>query len=53
MNFSNISNSDGPTAVFIAGKIGTGFFWEPVIGGVITVIALFIIYRIYRKRKKK
>lgn len=44
-----IGNSDGPTAIFLAGRLGSGF---GIVIGIILLVAV-IILGIYIKKKRK
>ena len=45
-----IGGADGPTSVFIAGKVGNGFGMSTIFAGVILVIAGVLI--LYKSKKK-
>lgn len=47
---SIIGGADGPTSVFIAGKLGDGFALGTIVIGAILIVAGVVIYR---KLKKK
>lgn len=47
---SMIGGADGPTAVFVAGKIGDGFIIGAILVGIILVTIGVMIYRKVKKR---
>ena len=47
---SVIGGADGPTSVFIAGKIGPDFGWISIIAGVILFITGFLLFMKQRRR---
>ena len=47
-----IGGADGPTSVFLAGKIGDGFWWMITIaGGVIIGLSIALFAFLVRKKK--
>lgn len=52
-SYSVIGSADGPTSVFIAGKVGDGLWWTMIaIGGAILGLAVALLVAIIRKNKK-
>lgn len=49
MRFSYVGGSDGPTSVFLAGKVGTGFAMILAMAALV-VIAAVIIFFVSRKK---
>ncbi len=49
---SVIGGADGPTSVFLAGKIGDGFWWAVTIAGGM-IIGLAVTLFVFLTRKKK
>lgn len=46
VSFSIIGASDGPTAVFYAGKLGDGFAWTGLaVGAVMLAVGLLLFFR--------
>ena len=46
----NIGTADGPTAIFLAGKVGDGYILGAILAGIILVAAGVVIYRIKKKQ---
>ena len=46
-----IGAADGPTAIYVAGKLGSDFWIELIIFGVILVIIMIVLF-ILRKKKR-
>lgn len=53
LDISMIRSKDGPTAIFLAGKLGSGCIVGIVIGVVVLVAAVSLGIYFSRKRKKK
>lgn len=52
-SYSVIGSADGPTSVFIAGKVGDGLWWTLIaIGGAILGLAVALLVAIAGKSKK-
>ena len=47
---SIIGGADGPTAIFVAGKIGDGLLIGAILVGIVLVVAGVVIYRKVRKK---
>lgn len=47
---SIIGGADGPTAIFVAGKIGDGLLIGAILVGILLVVAGVVIYRKVRKK---
>lgn len=47
---SIIGAADGPTAIFVAGKIGNGLLIGAILVGIVLVVAGVVIYRKIRKK---
>lgn len=52
MAVSIIGGADGPTSVFIAGKIPSGFYAGTALCGVVILIALVTAFLIWKWRQK-
>ena len=48
---SIIGGADGPTSIFLAGKIGDGFILSTILIGIVLVVAGVIIYKKIKKEK--
>ncbi len=49
---SVIGSADGPTSVFLAGKIGDGFWWMiTIVGGLIVGLSAALFACLVRKKK--
>lgn len=48
---SIIGGADGPTSVFLAGKIGNDYSWTMILIGAVLLIGSGIFYYITHKRK--
>ncbi len=53
VSISIIGGADGPTSIFLAGKIGTGFKVAVVVGVVLLAVAAVIIVKSIMKKKNK
>lgn len=53
VSFSIIGGADGPTSIFLAGKIGNGVKYIAITIGAIIVAAILGAVLIYKKRKKR
>ena len=47
---SIIGGADGPTSIFLAGKIGDGFILGTILIGIVLLVVGVIIYRKVRKK---
>ncbi len=47
---SIIGGADGPTAIFVAGKIGNGFVIGTILVGIILVLGGVVIYKKIKKK---
>ena len=45
-----IGGADGPTSIFLAGRVGTGFSIGTILLGVIVIIIGIVIYKIIKKK---
>lgn len=50
MAVSIIGGADGPTSIFLAGKIGNGFITGIILIGIVLIIAGVIIYKKFKKK---
>ena len=52
MAISVIGGADGPTSVFIAGKVPAGLYLGSVVCGAVILIALIVAFLIWKRRSK-
>ena len=50
MAVSIIGGADGPTSIFLAGKIGDGFITGIILIGIVLIVAGVIIYKKFKKK---
>lgn len=44
-----IGGADGPTSIFLAGKIGNGFFLSGIVLGIILILLAVILFNRWKK----
>ena len=47
---SIIGGADGPTSIFLAGKIGDGFIWGTILLGIVLAVVGVIVYKILKRK---